>query len=387
MARPAMSCILRILHCLRAPVGGLFRHVRDLAEAQAARGHEVGIICDATTGGAAAEAQLAALAATLRLGITRVAMSRQIGFSDLPAYRATRACALRHEVDVIHGHGAKGGAYGRLAARSITARHRAIAAFYTPHGGSLHYEPGTLAGRLFLGLERQLEPATSGLIFESAYSAGVYERKVGKPRCPVRVIHNGLHAWEFAPVTPAPGAADFVFVGELRRLKGVDVLLRALGLVASERPVSAVIVGAGPDEAAFRTLTAALGIAACVRFAGPMPAREAFALGRCLVVPSRAESFPYIVLEAAAAALPMIATGVGGIPEITAGTPVQLIAPGNETALAEAMTSFLQNSANPAATAATLQRAVRKRFTVAGMADAILDFYRSRLPVRCRLTA
>ena len=47
-----------------------------------------------------------------------------------------------------------------------------------------------------------------------------------------------------------------------------------------------------------------------------MPARQAIALGRIMVVPSRAESLPYVVLEAAAAGMPLIATGVGGIPEI-----------------------------------------------------------------------
>ena len=60
-----------------------------------------------------------------------------------------------------------------------------------------------------------------------------------------------------------------------------------------------------------------------------MPAREAFRLGRTLVVPSRAESLPYIVLEAAAAGLPLLASDVGGIPEIVAGTDTDLLPPGD----------------------------------------------------------
>ena len=59
-----------------------------------------------------------------------------------------------------------------------------------------------------------------------------------------------------------------------------------------------------------------LGVAAHVSFPGPMPIRQAFRLGRILVVPSRAESMPYVVLEAAGARVPMVATNVGGIPEI-----------------------------------------------------------------------
>src|SRR5262252_1905647 len=78
---------LNILHVLRAPLGGLFRHVVDLVEGQAARGHRVGLIVDSTTGGARAEAALAALAPHLALGAQRVAISRQLGPSDIAAVR------------------------------------------------------------------------------------------------------------------------------------------------------------------------------------------------------------------------------------------------------------------------------------------------------------
>src|SRR5262249_34104700 len=64
---------LSILHVFRSPVGGLFRHVLDLVRGQAAAGHRVGIVADATTGGQRAEEALAEIAPLLTLGITRVA--------------------------------------------------------------------------------------------------------------------------------------------------------------------------------------------------------------------------------------------------------------------------------------------------------------------------
>ena len=65
-----------------------------------------------------------------------------------------------------------------------------------------------------------------------------------------------------------------------------------------------------------RPRSSASALARAVRFMPAMPAREAQALGRIMVVPSRAESLPYVVLEAAAAGKPLITTKVGGIPEI-----------------------------------------------------------------------
>lgn len=77
---------LRIVHCFRSPVGGIFRHVRDLAEAQAAEGHSVGIVCDSSTGGAREEELIQALLPHLELGLHRTPMKRQVSPSDLLAF-------------------------------------------------------------------------------------------------------------------------------------------------------------------------------------------------------------------------------------------------------------------------------------------------------------
>jgi glycosyltransferase involved in cell wall biosynthesis len=373
--QPATDGSLRILHCLRAPVGGLFRHVRDLSREQARRGHCVGVVCDAAVGDALTEARLRELEPHLRLGLKRTRMSRELGLSDLSAYLAIRRHAASLGIDVIHGHGAKGGAYSRLVARSLKRAGASVASCYTPHGGSLHYHPSTLQGRIYMHLERQLAGATDALIFESAYSANRYAAQVGRPQCAARIIPNGLDADDFAEARPAADAADFLFVGELRRLKGVDVLLTALADVRRARPVRAVIVGGGPDEAAFKAECVQLGLGSAVSFRGAMPVREAFGLGRVLVVPSLAESFPYIVLEAAAAALPLLATDVGGIPEIVAGTDTALLPPQDAVKLALAMLDAIKDLEAVQARARRLQEAVARRFTVPAMADGVLDLY------------
>src|SRR3979411_3120119 len=92
---------IKILYVLRAPVGGLFRHVVDLARGQTARGHQVGIIADATTGGAQAEAVLAALSSRLALGVTRVPMSRQLGLPDVSAIAHVGRRGASIDADVL----------------------------------------------------------------------------------------------------------------------------------------------------------------------------------------------------------------------------------------------------------------------------------------------
>jgi glycosyltransferase involved in cell wall biosynthesis len=358
---------LRILHVLRAPVGGLFRHVIDLARGQAQRGHQVGIVADSSTGGARADAAFASL--DLALGLTRVPMSRHIGLSDLAAQRLVALRAAQTSADVLHGHGAKGGAYARLAPGGRAIR------VYTPHGGSLHYDRRSPVGMMYLALEQVLMRRTELFLFESAFGRDAFAAKIGAPSGLVRVVHNGVTADEFVAVTPQADATDLVFVGELRVLKGVDVLLDALALLAREgRRFSATIVGDGPDAAAFKAQAERLGLAS-VRFPGSMPARAAFALGRCLAVPSRAESLPYIVLEAAAAGVPVITTNVGGIPEIFGPQANLLVPPADVSALAHAIAALVNDGTAARNEALTLRARVQAQFSADTMTDAVLAAY------------
>jgi glycosyltransferase involved in cell wall biosynthesis len=370
---------LRIIHCFRAPVGGLFRHVLDLSGEQAARGHDVGYIIDSTVSDALTEQRLAKAAAHLTLGITRIPMGRFPGLRDLATSRAVSDTARALRADVLHGHGAKGGAFARLAERELRADGRNVATFYTPHGGSLHYALASPQGLIYTAVEKFLARYTDGLIFESDFIRRVYNRRIGAGRVPERVIPNALQPNDFTPHSPNPDAADFLFIGELRHLKGVDVLLQALARIAAFKPVRAVIVGAGPDAEDFKTIARELQVDGLVDFPGAMPARDAFLLGRCLVVPSRAESMPYIVLEAAAAAMPLLATNVGGIPEIVNGTDTPLMPPGDVDVLARAMQGFLSAPEEAKARASRLRAAVADRFTVERAGSEVLAFYAERL--------
>ena len=104
------------------------------------------------------------------------------------------------------------------------------------------------------------------------------------------------------------------------------------------------LVGQVEEPARYRALAEGLGIADRVFFHEPMPAREAFASARVIVVPSRAESMPYVVLEAIAAGMPIIATRVGGIPEIFGAAADELVAPGDPAELARAIDEPVRQS-------------------------------------------
>lgn len=371
---------LTILHCIRAPVGGAFRHVVDLALAQSAAGHRVGLVCDSLTGGDFGAARLAAIAPDLALGIIRTPMQRRVTPHDLRvAWRLCRRVAGLAP-DILHGHGAKGGAYARLIGTALRLAGQRPARVYTPHGGSLHLDPATPKGRLAFTAERLLERCGDGLIFVSAFEQAAYTAKVGRPIRPHRVIHNGLAADEFAPVAPDADAADLLFIGELRALKGVDVAIDAVDRLRRDgRLVRLVIVGAGPDEAEYRATVAERGLDDRISFHPPMPIRAALAKARAVVLPSRAESLPYVVLETIAAGVPILATNVGGIAEVFGPFADRLLPPGDVGALAAAIGRLIDDPDAARADAAALGVSVADHFALAGMAVATETLYRDVL--------
>jgi len=366
---------LNILHVFRTPIGGLFRHVLDLSREQAARGHRVGLICDSSTGGTRADDALSDLTPHMALGITRTPMARNPHPSDLPTLLHVMRLVAKAGVDVIHGHGAKGGVYGRMARAPKPALR-----VYTTHGGSLHFTRKTLGGFFNLTAEQILMLRTDLFLFESHFSAEIFRQKIGEPGDRLRVVWNGVSRAEFAPVAVKPDATDLMFIGEFRDVKGIDVLIDAIGqLHRAGRPVTATLVGGGPEQPALMAQAQRLGLTQSLRFLPAMPAREAQSLGRVMVVPSLFESLPYVVLEAAASAKPLIATNVGGIPEIYGPLTNMLVPPGDAGALTTAIAASLDDPLAAAKTAQTLSARVAASFTLDSMVDGVLAAYREKL--------
>ena len=370
---------LRILHAVRAPVGGIFRHILDVANGQADRGHHVGIIADSLTGGERADAALAEIAPRLKLGVRRLAIHRQPHPADILVWAHFKYLIWRLRPDVLHGHGAKAGTFIRLRARSK----RSIRV-YTPHGGSLHYPLNTWKGAIYGRVERMLMNSTDLFLFESAFARDTYQRTVGTPTAGlVRCVFNGVTADEFDPVATADDATDIAYVGEFRHIKGADLLIDAVArLRADGKPVTLTLAGDGEEIESLRTQIQRQGLTGAVRFIGHVKARYGFSKGRLLVVPSRGDSMPYVVIEAAAAGVPMVAADVGGIPEIFETHTDALFAPSSVGAMADAIKTALDDPAAALARAKSLRERIFMHFSQKAMVEGVLAGYRDAFAER-----
>ncbi|MCX8998960.1 glycosyltransferase family 4 protein [Rhizobiaceae bacterium BDR2-2] len=371
---------LRIVHCFRAPAGGVFRHVRDLVDAHTAAGHQVGVLCDTATDGEHEKALLDALEPKLALGLIRMPIERSIKPSDITALKKAYDHIKSLQPDVLHGHGAKGGAIARIIGSFLRVNRYRVARLYSPHGGSLHFRRASLKGQVILRAERFMERFTDSLVFVCDYEKETYAARVGEPEVPWHRIHNGVSESEFTPVAKTAEGVDLLFIGNLRDLKGpdvfIDAFLRAERIVG--RPLSGLIVGNGPQREDYARKIGLLGLGGRLGVQPAMPARDAFALTDIVVVPSRNESLPYIVLEALAADKAVIASRVGGIAEILGAASPALVPPGDADALAAVMARALgepgwKSAAMPSADT------LRASFSTPVMADAMLELYREAL--------
>src|ERR1700761_2310128 len=264
---------LRIVNAVRAPVGGIIRHILDLANGQINAGHHVGIIADSLTGGERAVSAFAEIAPRLKLGVHRIAIHREPHLTDALVWARLLYLVAQLKPDVVHGHGAKAGAFIRMRPRS-----KRFIRVYTPHGGSLHYPLNTWRGAFYSRLERALMDNTELFLFESAFARDTYQRTIGVPTTGlVRCVFNGVTAAEFDPVEQAPDATDVAYVGEFRHIKGADLLIDAVARLRSDgRPVTLTLGGDGEELNTLKAQVARLGLGEAVRFIGHVKARLGF---------------------------------------------------------------------------------------------------------------
>ena len=370
---------MRVLHFLKPHIdhgGAPLPHVFNLAKAQSAHGHDVGLVYLDEGAGVNITETLARAKGFCTLGIERLAIDPHNPLSvtgtTLAAYFEAGRLTQKQGVDVLHGHGASGGNTARHIQRYMRHKKAGTVCVYSPHGDTVR--PQKVSWPLSRP-EKNMWPLTSGIIFESDYSHEKYIMQHGPAPCPTQTIHDGLAEEEFAPRQIIDMATDFVFVGEMIEQQGIDILVKALARMKKSHTTDALLIGSGPSERELRAQVDRYGLTHKIFFNAPLDARTAFLKAGCLVLPAKDSSIPAIALQAGAAGVPMILTDVGGIREMIGNVKMPLIAPNDTRALQEQLVAYLTNPQLFLGRAAKLKTHINKTFSLARMYEETDQFY------------
>jgi len=360
---------LTLLHVVApARFGGLERVLEMLAGGQAARGHRVHAAAILDPGAEHGHPLLAALAAA---GVAVHALTPPPrGY--IQERREMRALLARIAPDVVHTHGYRADVLHGGAARAL-----GIPTLSTVHG----FTGGGWRNRFYETLQRRA--------LRRAGAVAAVSRRMGAELARGGIRPGRLHvipnAWSpGAPPAPraearrALGIPDHVFavgwVGRVSREKGLDVLVDALPLLAA-LPVRLVVLGDGPERGAVAARAARLGVAERIDWRGAVHgAGRWMAAFDAWVLSSRTEGTPVTLFEAVAAGTPVVATRVGGVPDVVASaTEALLVPPERPDALAAALRAV---HGDPAGAAARAERA-RLRLETEHAPGPWIDAYES----------
>ena len=346
---------LSIIHLL-APgaVGGLESVVRALAGGQAQRGHRVRVAAVLGAPGAA-NPWLDQLAGE---GIEVVPLHMP-GRQYLKERAAVAAMCRELQPNVLHTHGYRPDVVG-----SAGARLAGVPTVTTVHG----FTGGGWKNRLYERVQCRALRSFDAVV---AVAMPLAERLAdsGIPRERLHIIPNAYGGGTvFASPDEArsvlgvpPGVMHVGWIGRLGREKGADVLIESLTRLA-ERELVVSIIGEGRERRTLERLVSAHGLESIVRFHGMVP--DAARLMRAfdvVVLSSRTEGTPIVLLEAMAAAVPVIASRVGGIPDVVTDREALLVPPEQPDLLASALAATLRAPRSAAARAA---RALARLTTV-----------------------
>jgi len=350
-------------------LGGMERLAIDLAVAHGRAGHSSSIYTLHEPGALATDAEAA--------GVPVISFHKQPGFSIPTIARLARR--LRADgIQVLHTHNSVVHHYGVLAGQ--LAR---VPVVNTRHGVSLiHTRP--VQETYF----NTMIPLTKHFAFVSKDTQSFFESR-GVPRRKSSVVLNGIpldkwRAWQAQPGSRRP-LLRCISVGRLVPVKAYDVLIDAFALAASRvSGLSLQIVGDGPLLNVLREKVRVAGLDDRVSFAGAVPDPERLLADADLfVMSSMSEGLPVAVLEAMAAGLPVIATRVGGVPEVLSSREGWLCEPGRADSLAEVMVQAA-NAPSLAAMGAAGRRLVFDKFSIERVQAEYESLFRSAQRPRSR---
>lgn len=295
-----------ILYVLEATIGGTRRHLRDLATGMIKRGYNVHIaysdlrdkdfyndIC---------------LFKSIGISCTKINMRRGLSpISDFTAILKLHSLIKTVKPDIIHLHSTKAGFIGRMASIGSSAK-----VIYTPH--CFAFEMDSPFRMIYKLVEKFFIAFTDHLIAVCEHEAKQAYR-LGYPHHKVSVIFNGINISDNSE-KPSSNCGNYnvVFIGRNCRQKGLDVLLPAFKNLKRFFPNLSLAVMSdvkGTLKNEFETAGATI-----LPFGTSKEVANIMIPGRILVMPSRWEAFPYLLLEALSHRMAIVATDVGGVSEI-----------------------------------------------------------------------
>ena len=285
--------------------------------------------------------------------------------------------------DVCHAQDRRSGLWLRL----LPPPNRRAVRVYTVHGLPEPYlphtgvapRPGARAMLAYRGLDAGLARRADAIVTPSRAMEKMLVRQLGWPAARITVIPNGVELGE-------PLQRCGTSVGSLSAfvpVKGLDVFLAAAAQLAERRPdLRFLLFGDGPDAGALLEHSVQLGLGDRVAFPGWVPTRAGLAQLAVLVLPSHMENAPLALLDAMAAGVPIVATRVGGVPELAPPGTARLVNPGDADALARAIERVLERRSETAAQIAAARRHVERHGGADAMAGRTLALYRRLLEAR-----
>ena len=315
---------------------------------------------------------------------------------DIAAAINLAAILRRFRPHVVHTHTAKAGFVGRTAA--LAALRPAPVIVHTFHGHVLEGYFGPARNRFYRSLERGLGRRSDCLVGVSKATVADLIRLGIAPRERFRVIPLGLELDAFASLDDRAGRglrhdlgiADeevvLTFVGRLVAIKRVDLLLRAVARARADARVRLLVVGDGELGPELKELSRRLGIEASVNFLGYRRDLPAIAAATDIAVLASAnEGTPVSLIEAAAAARPAVASGVGGVPEVVTEDTGLVVPFGDTEAMAAAIVRLAADPGLRARLGASARESALRRHSVPRLLADVEALYDELLEHRARV--
>jgi glycosyltransferase involved in cell wall biosynthesis len=366
--------------------GGAQRYVFDLATSLPKDRFEAVVACGTKDGTALTEKLKEKNIRTINLENSE----REINLrNDFKTFRELIKIIKEEKPNVVHLNSSKIGLLGSLAILylKIVNCKLKIWAVFTAHGWAFNEKSRSAISKFIFYLSHYL----TILICDTTIAVSEKAKKdvdfLPFIKNKIKVVYNGIENFETSSkeesriiLASKDSTKIIIFsISELNKNKGIDVALKALALLPKEvkDKIIYVVAGNGEEKTKLEEIIFELGIADIVRFLGEVPNAKKLLFGADIfLLPSRTEAFPYAILEAGMVGLPIIATSVGGIPEVIKDMQNGiLIHPQNPKEIAEAILYMLDHQDKQKEFGSEIKKTVMNFFSLNKMVSETLKIY------------